>query len=173
MRMRTSSPRARHRGGTLLVTLVLTLAFLAAACGPAEAPPPPGAPTAPPDAVTATIHQRTNADRGARGLGALAWNPRLAHLAGEWATYLAGARQFRHRDLRAALDSPGFESYAALGENILVAPRGTNGDQMHNAWMASPSHAANIFGSYDSMGVGVASGGDGNVRAVVNFGRHF
>ena len=48
-----------------LSTMASILAILAAACGPVEAPPPAGAPGAPPDAITATIYNRTNADRAA------------------------------------------------------------------------------------------------------------
>ena len=119
------------------------------------------------------MYNRTNADRAARGLGGLSWDGRLYDLAAEWAQYMADARVFQHRNLAAAIDAPGFESYAALGENILVGPEGINGDQMENAWLASPSHYANIVGNYDSMGVALGHGADGNVRAVVNFGRHY
>lgn len=171
--MRASSNGSAVRRRSVLVTVVLALAILAAACGPTEAPAPPGAPTSPPDAITATVYNRTNADRAAHGLAALSWNARLASLAGEWAQYLADTHLFVHRDLASAIDSPGFESYASLGENILVGPSGINGDQMENAWLASPSHYANIMGNYDSIGVAIAYGNDGNVRAVANFGRHF
>ena len=150
---------------------VVALAITAAACGPA-ALASPGA-YGPPDAVTSTVYNRTNADRAARGLGGLSWDGRLYDLAAEWAQYMADARVFQHRNLAAAIDAPGFESYAALGENILVGPEGINGDQMENAWLASPSHYANIVGNYDSMGVALGHGADGNVRAVVNFGRHY
>ena len=173
--MNASSQRrsATRRRSVVLATVVLVLAILAAACGPVEAPPPAGAPGAPPDAITATIYNRTNADRAAHGLGAVAWNARLAWLAGEWAHYLADTHQFFHRDLGSTIDSPGFEAYAALGENILVGPAGVNGDQMENAWLASPGHYANIMGNYDTIGVAIAYGNDGNVRAVANFGRHY
>lgn len=172
--MHASSHRsATRRRSVVLASVVLALAILAAACGPVEAPPPAGAPSGPPDAITATVYNRTNADRAAQGLGGLGWNARLAGLAGEWAGYLAATHQFFHRDLAAVIESPGFETYAALGENILVGPDGIDGDQMQNAWLASSGHYANIMGGYDSVGVAIAYGNDGNVRAVVNFGRHF
>lgn len=150
---------------------VVAIAITAAACGPA-APASPGA-YGPPDAITSTVYNRTNADRAAHGLGAVLWNARLAWLAGEWAQYLADTHQFFHRDLASTIDSPGFEAYASLGENILVGPAGINGDQMENAWLASPGHYANIMGNYDTIGVAIAYGNDGNVRAVANFGRHY
>jgi uncharacterized protein YkwD len=172
--MRASSQhRSAQRRSVVLATVILVFAILVAACGPVEAPPPAGAPGSPPDAITATVYNRTNADRAAHGLGGLAWNARLAGLAGEWSRYLADTHQFSHRDLAAAIDSPGFEAYSGLGENILVGPSGINGDQMENAWLASPGHYANIMGNYDSIGVAIAYGNDGNVRAVANFGRHY
>lgn len=172
--MITSCTRRRRRlgGRRLVVGAVLVLGAAIAACGPVEAPPPPGAPTAPPDAITATILDRTNADRAANGLGPVVWNARLASLAGEWARYMTDIRELRHRNLSAALNSPGFESYAALGENILVGPASIDGHAMHNAWMASPSHYRIIMGNWDTVGIALFYGPDGNVRAVANYGRH-
>lgn len=167
-KLRSSSRKHRWTG---VAAAIVALAITAAACGPAA--PGSAGQQSPPDAVTATVYNRTNADRAAQGLGGLAWDARLYGLAAEWAQYLADNQVFRHRDLWSAINAPGFESYAALGENILVGPEGIDGDQMENAWLASPSHLRNIMGSYDSMGVALAHGGDGNVRAVVNFGRQF
>lgn len=169
MSTRTHRNSTRRRWAGIAATIV-ALGIVASACGPA---PAPVGPSAPPDAVTATVYHRTNADRAAEGLGGLAWDGRLHSLAAEWAQYMADSRQFHHRDLAAVFDVPGFESYAALGENILVGPAGIDGDQMQNAWLASPSHRANIVGRFDSMGVALAYGSDGNVRAVANFGRQF
>jgi len=165
-----TTPSSRKRRWAGVAAAVLALAITAAACGPAA---PEAGQGGPPDAITATVYNRTNADRGAQGLGGLAWDGRLYSLAADWAGYMAANHVFHHRDLTAAINSPGFESYASLGENILVGPEGINGDQMENAWLASPSHLANIMGNYDSMGVALAYGDDGNVRAVVNFGRQF
>jgi len=173
MRLSSQHRSATRRRSVVLATVVVAFAILAAACGPVEAPPPAGAPGAPPDAITATVFNRTNADRAAQGLGELVWNARLAGLAGDWAQYLADTHQFFHRDLATVIESPGFESYASLGENILVGPEGIDGNQMEDAWLASPSHRANIMGNYDTMGVAIAYGNDGKIRAVVNFGRHF
>lgn len=153
-----------------VVAAVLALGIAAAACGPDAAAPPAGA-DAPPDAITATIFNRTNADRSANGLRSLAWNGQLAGLAGEWAYHMAVDRQFHHRNLAATLDATGFEGYAALGENILVGPDGIDGNAMHDAWMRSPSHHAVIMGNWDSLGIAYTVGADGNLRAVANFGR--
>jgi uncharacterized protein YkwD len=83
----------------ILAGAVLTLAVTAAACGPAEAPPPPGCPGGPPDALTSSLLNFTNASRGASGKPALGWNARLACLATEWSNVMAGGRGLAHRDL--------------------------------------------------------------------------
>lgn len=163
--------RPRRRVAGLLAAL-LVVAALAAACRPAPgAHPPPMGPSAPPDTVTATIFQRTNADRAAKALAPLAWDPRLAGLADEWARYLAEERVFAHRDLGQTLRHPGFEGYRALGENILVSPWAVDGGQMQDAWLRSPAHAANIYGPFDGFGVAIATQPNGVVKAVANFGR--
>jgi uncharacterized protein YkwD len=164
----------RRRRRALLAAGALGLGILAAACGPVDAtPPPPGCPTSPPDAITSTILNRTNGDRAARGLSGLWWNARLACLASEWSNYMASTGQFRHRDLGATIRSPGFEDYASLAENILVGPGSMDGNAIHDAWMASPGHYANIVGNFDSIGIGIARGADGRLWATENFGRHF
>jgi uncharacterized protein YkwD len=149
---------------------VVALAVTTAACVPDA---PPGCPTSPPDALSSTILNRVNADRGAAGLGGLAWNARLACLASEWSAVMASNQSLTHRDLNATIRSPGYESYAGLAENIFVGHHGISGDAMHGAWMNSPHHRDNIMGPYDSMGFGWAESGDGRLWATQDFGRHF
>lgn len=168
------SKRRTHRRSAL-VGVVVALGLAAAACGPAapaEAPAP-GCPGGPPDAITSTIVNRVNADRGARGLGGLSWNARLGCLANEWSNVMAGNGSLTHRNLSATINSPGFESYAGLGENIFVGSGNLDGNTIHSAWMGSPPHYENIVGNYDSIGVGWARSGDGRLWATENFGRHF
>ena len=150
----------QRRRRALLAAGAVALGAVVAACGPPD-PPPPGCPTTPPDAVSSTVLNRVNADRGANGLGGLSWNARLACLAQEWSGVMAGRGALVHRDLGATIRSPGFESYARLGENIFVGPGGVDGNAMHNAWMASPPHRANILGDYDAIGVGWPRAGRG------------
>jgi len=169
-RERRSSTRRRVR---VFALVVIALGVLAGACGPYDNAPAPGCPAGPSDTIITTIFNRTNSDRAAHGLGALVWNPRLACLSTQWSQYMAGAHDFRHRDLAAAIASPGYEDYATLGENILVAPGSVDGNQMENAWLSSPGHYANIMGNYDSIGIGYARGDDGRIWVTANFARHF
>jgi uncharacterized protein YkwD len=157
----------------VLAAAVVALGILVSACGPYDNAPAPGCPAGPSDATVTMVFNRTNGDRAAHGLGALVWNPRLACLATEWSGYMAGTHDFRHRDLNAAIASPGYEDYASLGENILVGPGNIDGNQMQNAWLTSPGHYANIMGNYDSVGIGYARGDDGRIWVTANFARHF
>ncbi len=130
-----------------------------------------GAPGGPADAVTATVFQRTNADRAANGLGALVWNPQLYCLALDWSTYLGDSGNFDHRDLNSVLHSGPYAGYTALGENLLRGPAAISGDQMEDAWMNSPEHRANILqGAYTSFGIALHYNASGQVYATVNFG---
>jgi uncharacterized protein YkwD len=152
---------------------VIAVGLLAAACGVQEDPPPPGCPGAPPDPIAATVLNRTNADRGARGFGGLSWNARLACLAQEWSAVQAGNGTMAHRDLGAVIASPGFGAYSGLAENVFVGPGSVDGNGIHGAWMNSPPHFNNIMGNYDSMGFGWAKTGDNSrLFATEYFGRH-
>jgi uncharacterized protein YkwD len=42
--------------------------------------------------------------------------------------------------------------------------------EIHQAWVSSPRHRANILGNYGAIGIGIACNG-GTVAAVEDFGR--
>jgi uncharacterized protein YkwD len=169
----------RRRG---LGTLVVALAVLAAACGrPTPAPAPPASPvsatttsscaSSPPDALTARVFQRTNADRAANGANPLRWDGHLYCMARDWSMHMAAINTMVHQDLVSAIHSPAYSSYRTLGENILHGPGEMTGDQMQDAWMASPGHRANILaGSYTSFAVATAIAPDGALYAAAEFG---
>jgi uncharacterized protein YkwD len=155
---------------------VLGIVAVGAACrpapAPARAPAPPSCngPGGPPDAVTSTVFNRTNGQRGASGLGGLWWNPQLYCLAVDWSTQLGNSGTFQHRDLGSVLNSAPYAGYRTLGENILRGSASLSGDAMHDAWMASAAHAANILSpSYSSIGIGLYYI-NGQVYATENFG---
>jgi len=177
MRASETTRRGRQRRRALIGAAFLVLALGAAACGEEAAapppPPPPNCPAAPPDAITSTILNQTNADRANAGLGGLSWNPQLACLAREWTNTMVGGAGLTHRDLGSTIRSPGYEGYASLAENILVGPGTMDGLAMQAARMNSPGHYRNNVGNYDSIGIAVASGPDGRLWATENFGRRF
>jgi uncharacterized protein YkwD len=163
--------RKQKRIGTALA--VLGVGIAAAACAPraASGPPACAGPGAPPDAVTSTVYNRTNGQRGAGGLRGLSWNPQLYCLAVDWSTQLGQSGAFYHRDLGSTIRTAAYAGYHTLGENILRGSASLDGNAMHDAWMASPEHAANIMSpSYTSIGIGLYYTGGGQVYATENFG---
>ncbi len=135
-----------------------------------QPPAPPAAPTCGPTALTSAVYNLTNAARAAAGKGALSWNGQLACLATGWSQHMAATGVFAHSNLSATLNSPPYSGYNTLGENILRGPASLSAQQMHNAWMNSPGHRANILsGAYNSIGIGVAYTGS-TVYATQNFG---
>lgn len=169
--MRSITRRSTRKVGAAVA--VLALVAIGAACAPAPAPSAPScaAPPGPPDAVTTSVLSGTNGVRSYFGKPSLGWNPQLYCLATDWSTQLGQSGSFRHRDLGPIIRSPEYGGYNTLGENILRGPASMNGDQMVDAWMASPGHAANILsGSYSSIGIGLFYAADGSVYATQNFG---
>jgi uncharacterized protein YkwD len=158
-----------------------------AAAAPAPVPAPQSAPTSrgpmigasncgggsggPTDAITTEIFARVNADRAANGTNALAWNPQLYCSALNWSTVQGDAGTFDHSDLQTTLHSPPYAGYTGLGENLLKAPSGVDGDQMHDAWMASATHRANVLQpQFTSIGIALHYTADGLVYATQEFG---
>jgi hypothetical protein len=58
--------------------------------------------------------------------------------------------------------------WEALGENVGI---GFDANQLHDAFMGSPGHRANILGDYNYVGIGTAIDDDGLVWATVIFMR--
>lgn len=171
-----STKRAKRTKRLGIAAAALAIAGAGAACMPAPPPAPPAAaggcsgPAGPPDAVTSTIYNLTNSSRQQAGLHGLSWNRQLWCLASEWSHNMAAQGKMYHRDLNATIRSPGFSGYRTLGENVLYGPSSMSGADMHNAWMNSPGHRANILsGAFTSFAVATAYSG-GKVWATENFG---
>ena len=123
-----------------------------------------------PDAVASVLVSRVNVDRVAIGLKPLVWNPQLFCLAQEWSITQGDAGTINHRDLTAVLRSPAYQKYRTLGENLLRGPAYINADQMHEAWMESPTHRENVLKpAYTSIGIALTYTSDGRVFATENF----
>jgi uncharacterized protein YkwD len=140
-------------------------------------PPPPApevesAPGSSEAQIAQDILRRVNDERAARGLAPLAWDPTLAALASDWSVTMARTGNFNHRDLRSVAGQPGFAGvYAGLGENIAYTTGNRSSGNLHQLWMRSAGHRANILQpGFDVVGIGVACV-DGTVWATENFGR--
>lgn len=113
-----------------------------------------------------------NAERAAYGLGPVAISGTLTRTAAWKANDLAGGAPFGHvdslgRDPHERAADCGYPG-GAVGENIAGGIPSAN--DVVAAWMASPSHQANLVaGQYLSMGIAVAPGG----TWVTNFGLAF
>lgn len=159
----TASGHRRPRSWRIAapVVAVVALALAAAACAP------PGSP----GTATGDVANAINQDRGAAGLGGLAWDDQLSGLAQSHANELAAAGALWHSDLGAWLGLPWMGAWRSLGENLLQAPPGTSSSSAEDMWMASPPHRANILnGGFNRVGVGVATDGAGQVWMVALFG---
>jgi uncharacterized protein YkwD len=165
VRAPSAGPTASTTCGRRIVgplVAVVALALTAAAC----APPGGSGSSAPADAATAV-----NQDRAAAHLGGLAWDDQLSRLAQSHAQEIAASGTLWHSDLNAWMSAPWMVGWRSLGENLLVAPPGTNGFAAEDIWMGSPPHRANILnGAFNRIGVGVAVDGAGRVWMVAEFG---
>jgi uncharacterized protein YkwD len=162
---------SRKRRASIGVAACAVAIFLAA-CAPPAPPAPSGCdgPPAPPDAAATTIINSTNGLRASVGVGGLSWNGQLWCLASAWSTHLVAVNGLVHRDLGATIRQSDYRGYNTLGENILRGPQGMSADSMHQAWVNSPGHYANLVNpAFTSMGFAVAYG-NGQVFATENFG---
>jgi uncharacterized protein YkwD len=155
------------------VMKVLGATALLAATATACTQPQPGTASAgscPPDATGSAMLNYTNGARAAVGVRALSWNGQLGCLAQEWSQHMASIGQLAHRDLGATLSSPAFSGFHTLAENVLDGPTNMSAATMHNLWMGSPLHRANIVSpSFTMFGFGDAVG-YGKLWATENFG---
>jgi uncharacterized protein YkwD len=138
---------------------------------PPVTPPPTLAPPAPPAGVTASgaegaLVAHINSFRGAHGLSALAMHPELVRKAESWALYMAnggcgrggnGLPNICHSVLSAGITV----QWTGLAENVGMVSPSTNVTSMHNAFVNSPAHAANMLnGTMKYVGVGIATVGN-------------
>lgn len=161
-----TSSAARTVAVLLALVLVLGLSPLgahAAAATEAEAQ----SPTAEAEEGFASA---VNASRDAEGLGPLAVNAPLAEIARAWSGEMDAADRMSHNPHYAA-QYPG--GWTRMGENVGYAtwpgaPVSQVVSHLHQAFMDSPGHRANILGDYNQVGVGVVIDGD-TVWVTVNF----
>ena len=134
---------------TLSAVMVLTFAALPASAAPAD---------------EAAFVNSINQSRSAAGLAPLTTFWDLADDARVHTAEMMAAGQIYHSsNSQLAGYSTG---WALLGENVGMGP---NPSLLHQAFMNSPSHRANILGDYDLVGVGADRSGDGTMFVTVVF----
>ncbi len=110
---------------------------------------------------------RHNAHRAANGLGPLVRDPALDAIAREWTAQMASTEVLSHRtDLRAMVESRVTTDWQRIGENVGWGP---SSSWLHDAFVDSPGHNANILGQYNRVGVGATLDDDGDLWVTVNF----
>lgn len=82
---------------------------------------------------------------------------------------MAATGDFSHQNLDGLLGNPAFAGFSGLAENIMEGPCGMSAGEIHQSWMNSPRHRANILGNYSAIGVGIACTG-GTLAAVETSG---
>ena len=149
MRAASATQSALHRW----LAPILTAALLVALAMPALA-------SAEESEFIGLINQR----RSAAGLGPLSEFWDLTDDARVHTAAMISAGQIYH-STNAELSSY-TTGWARLGENVGMGP---NPSLLHQAFMNSPGHRANILGDYDRVGVGTARSGDGTLFVTVLF----
>jgi len=127
----------------------------AVALGAALALGPVLATAAPASALTTEEQQlvdQINAAREAAGLAPLTVSEALTLLAEQHSAQMASAGTIFHTsDLAAEIGSV-YPNWTRIGENVGM---GSSTQQLTSMFLASPEHAANIYGDYNLLGVGV------------------
>ena len=132
----------------LLATAIL-LTILGLVVAPAVAPAMSASAS-----ESGSIHSLVNAARASAGLAPLRLNADLDQVAANWANQLAASGQLAHNPNYAAQIPAGWTN---AGEN--VAQGQLTAAAMHDAWMASPEHQANILGGFTDVGIAFLSAG--------------
>lgn len=143
-----AAPSRRPRRSALLLVVAVLAALVLSACTPQQN----------------EAHTLVNNTRAAHGLRALHMHGTLNNKAQAWAEQLAREGGLRHSNLASGAPA----GWRALGENVGV---GYSIRQVHDAYMNSPSHRANILGNWTHAGYGVATSRDGRTFTVQVFMR--
>jgi hypothetical protein len=116
------------------------------------------------------LFQLANRERTARGLPPLTWNAALGDAARQHALLLARQNALSHQlsgepDLAARAARAGAR-FSTIAENVAEGP---NAESLHEQWMKSPPHRANLLDAQlNSVGIAVAKR-NGTLFAVEDF----
>ncbi len=150
LKISSSSPSHRHRPALrvgFIAAVVAVIVLTLSACSPEE------------DRGADLV----NYSRNTNGLPSLGINIDLYFKAQGWSQRLAAEQRLSHSYLPDGIGYP----WRKLGENVGY---GYSMDQVHQAFMNSSGHRANILDrSFDAMGIGVTRDGAGRFWVVQEF----
>lgn len=113
-----------------------------------------------PDAGELALLAFANEARAAAGLRPLVWHDGLGKAARAHSTDMADNDCYQHNSCNgqywSTRISKYYPSYFALGENINLGS--SDPRALHDGWMSSPGHRANILGPFTEFGAGIALG---------------
>jgi Cysteine-rich secretory protein family len=134
----------RLRGAVVasLLAVVIALGLVAAQPSPAHA------------GETDTIYSLVNDARWSQGSSGLVRNPAMDAIAANWAAALAQAGTLSHNPNYSS-QIPG--GWVSAGENVAQGYYG--GAVMHDGWMNSAGHRANILGDFTDIGIAYLEAG--------------
>ena len=120
-----------------------------------------------PATAEAEFLQLLNQKRGSSGFAPLARDAGLDGVARDWSGVMRDQARLHHRpNLAAEVDNRVTRTWTRLGENVGV---GGAVDRLHQAFLNSPPHLANVLGDYNRVGVGVVVEPDGRIWVTFNF----
>ena len=144
----------RALGGAIVLLVLLT------GIGRAEAAVDPGS-------AENQFLTMLNTERVRAGMAPLTRDGALDGVARDWsATMMREDRLYHRPNLVAAIDGSVTRSWTRIGENVGV---GGSAEGLHQAFMSSPGHKANVLGDYNRLGVGVVTEADGTIWVTFNF----
>ncbi|CAL4860760.1 CAP domain-containing protein [Microbacterium sp. MM2322] len=150
----SASPRARRRSA-LALTAALALTFAVVPAGAASAAVSTSCTGTSQSAAQSRILADVNAARKAKGKKALTLSSAMSKAAVAWSGKQAAANRMSHNPRYASQIPSG---WTRAGENVAF---GYTPKKVTPAWMASTGHRANILGSYNRIGIGVACSSKG------------
>ncbi|MDT3331811.1 CAP domain-containing protein [Microbacterium sp. KSW-18] len=149
-----ASPRVRRRSA-LALTAALALGFAVVPAGAASAAVSTSCTGTTQAAVQKRILTDVNAARKAGGKKALTLSSAMSKVAVTWSGKQAAANRMSHNPKYSSQIPSG---WTRAGENVAF---GYAPSKVTPAWMKSAGHRANILGSYNRIGIGVACSSKG------------
>ena len=169
----------RARALVLLALTAAPLAVVGISAMPAVASPSRAVAAFPAtDEAERQLFDLLNGERATRGLQILARVPALDASARNWSQFMTTGgcvarenRRLCHRtDLATIADQAAPNGWVRAGENVGLVPDGGTVQSLHDAFVASPAHLANIAQKdYNAVGVGVRYDGTGTLFVTYEF----